>query len=155
MWNNTGFITSYVYNCVIILLHCAVSYTRLSYLTFTKACPILFKWQWHCRVSHKALMFVSRELFPLPLSKEGGQNLDAAQIDCLPRIPVFIAACLSALLFRPYFCRPVYLTDWLSWHFLTVSFNHFTITVYHYGTRQAGVFAWYNSLLWWHKVQFT
>lgn len=102
------------------------------------------------------LMFVSSELFPLPPSKERGQHLDKTQnYYCLLLMPVFIAACVSALLLYLYSSQRIYLTDCLSWHFLTVSPNHFSVTVYHYGTRQAGAFVWYNCLLWQHIAQFT
>lgn len=159
-WNHISFVNGYLWNCVMFFFSIDCPFL-LAPMLGSPISPSLRHVQSCSNDTDTAesaitpLMFVSSELFPLPPAKERGQHLDATQIDCLPLMPVFIAACLSALLFYPYSNRPVYLTDWLSWHFLTVSFNHFTVTVYHYGARQAGAFVWYNGAQRWHIVQFT
>lgn len=128
-----------------------ISWSRSFSLTFTKACPILFKRQWYCRVSHKPPN-VCLQWAPSPLPKRRASTwTQPKSTACLSRLPSSPNAWVPPR-FSPRSCQPLFPTDWLSWHFLTVSFNHLTVTVYHYGARQAWAATRYNRLLWCYAV---
>lgn len=91
------------------------------------------------------LMFVSSELFSLHPSKEWGQHLDATQNPLPACDGTSTAKCLGALCCSLLFCLPLFPSDWLSWHFLTVSVNHLTVTAYYYGVGRAWAATWCNS----------
>lgn len=114
----------------------------------SQTCPILFKWQWYCRVSHKpANVCLQRALPSSPLQRGGpapGRNPKLSA--CLPLMAASIAKSLSALCCSLRSCQPLFLSDWLSWHFLTVSVNHLTVTAYHYGVGRVWAATWCNTL---------
>lgn len=68
------------------------------------------------------------------------------KIHCLPVTAASVAKCLGALCCSLLPCQPVFPSDWLSWHFLTVSVNHLTVTAYYYGAGRAWAATWRDSL---------
>lgn len=111
------------------------------------ACPILFKWQWNCRVSHKPANVLSPGSSSLfTPAKRRASTWMQPKIVCPPLTAASAAKSLSALRRSLLSCQPLFPSDWLSWHFLTVSVNHLTVTEYHYGAGRAWTATWCNNL---------